>query len=111
MPHVVSSDPLPSRILCRLCLGLGGRLSGLSLGRIGCGLSSGGGCLSRWLGLGRCPESLKARSAKVQNEKRISAYQVVPEELHDEGGVFVALLGQGVKLCVFVSSDGSRRCI
>lgn len=26
-------------------------------------------------------------------------YQVVTEQLHDEGGVLVALLGQGVELC------------
>jgi hypothetical protein len=30
-------------------------------------------------------------------------YQVVPEELHDEGGVLVALLGESVELCEIVS--------
>lgn len=28
-----------------------------------------------------------------------NTYQVVTEQLHDEGGVLVALLGQGVELC------------
>lgn len=31
-------------------------------------------------------------------------YQVVPQELHDEGGVLVALLAQGVELCKVVVS-------
>jgi hypothetical protein len=30
-------------------------------------------------------------------------YQVVPQELHDEGGVLVALLGEGVELCVVLA--------
>jgi hypothetical protein len=30
--------------------------------------------------------------------KRLT-YQVITEELHDKGGVLVALLAQGVKLC------------
>lgn len=32
------------------------------------------------------------------------AYQVVTEQLHDEGGVLVALLAEGVELC------GDRQC-
>ena len=35
---------------------------------------------------------------------RIKAYQVVTEELHDESRVLVALLGQGVELCIYVRS-------
>jgi hypothetical protein len=34
---------------------------------------------------------------------RTIAYQVVTEELHDESRVLVALLGQGVELCISVS--------
>jgi len=35
--------------------------------------------------------------------RRQGAYQVVPEELHDEGRVLVALLRQSVELCNYVS--------
>jgi hypothetical protein len=31
-------------------------------------------------------------------------YQVVPQELHDQSRVLVALLRQGVELCVLVST-------
>ena len=42
--------------------------------------------------------------APMSSSKHVSgAYQVVPEELHDEGRVLVALLRQGVELCVLVS--------
>jgi hypothetical protein len=39
-----------------LCLGFGGGLAALSLGRVGGGLT--GGCVTGGLGLGRCPEGL-----------------------------------------------------
>lgn len=71
-----------------LCLGLGGSLSGLGLGCLG-GWLSGSGGLSRWLGLGRCPEG-----------------QVVTEKLHDEGRVLVALLRESVEL-----SNGIIECL
>lgn len=32
--------------------------------------------------------------------ERQGTYQVVTEQLHDERGVLVALLGQGVELCI-----------
>jgi hypothetical protein len=55
--HVVNHDPFPLMYFCHLCLGLSGRLGGLSLGRVGRRLSS-GGCLGGRLGLRRCPEGL-----------------------------------------------------
>ena len=39
----------------------------------------------------------------LRQERCEWAYEVVTEELHDEGGVLVALLRQGVELCIFVS--------
>jgi len=39
-------------------------------------------------------------SAHVQELKSWSTYQVVTEQLHDEGRVLVALLAQGIELCV-----------
>jgi hypothetical protein len=36
--------------------------------------------------------------------RRRGSYQVVPEELHDESRVLVALLRQGIELCDHVSS-------
>ena len=43
--------------------------------------------------------------ALVLSSKDMSeAYQVVPEELHNEGRVLVALLRQGVELCLGVSA-------
>ena len=41
-------------------------------------------------------------SILVSKRSYIKAYQVVTEKLHDEGRVLVALLGQGVELCVLL---------
>lgn len=38
-----------------------------------------------------------------------ATYQVIPQKLHDEGGVLVALLGQGVKLWVLLASSNCVR--
>jgi hypothetical protein len=42
-------------------------------------------------------------SILVSKRPYIKAYQVVTEKLHDEGRVLVALLRQGVELCISVS--------
>jgi hypothetical protein len=39
----------------------------------------------------------------VQFTQEIRAYQIVSQKLHDESGVLVALLRQGVKLCAYIS--------
>lgn len=44
----------------------------------------------------RSRESAPVRAVQIDNG---STYQVVSEELHDQGGVLIALLTQGVKLC------------
>jgi hypothetical protein len=35
----------------------------------------------------------------MQKRQQCKTYEVVAEELHDEGGVLVALLGESVELC------------
>ena len=77
---------------------LGGGLLALSSGGLLLLLS--GGVLSSGLGLRRGPESLLGVSKGWRNRGVcISSYQVVSEKLHDQGGVLVALLAQGIKLC------------
>ena len=107
--HVTHSDApnrepslLPLRIEPRahLSLGLfrGHRCGGLLL-RLG---GSGGGiCGSRLcgrLGLGGGPESLQCVSFYRAFLSSQSTHQVITEELHNEGRVLVALLGEGVEL-------------
>ena len=86
-------------LLRRLVVGasrcVGGVLGlGLALGRCS-------GSLTRRLGLGGGPESLAMESVRRSYifESANSAYQVVAEQLHDESGVLVALLGECVELC------------
>jgi len=45
----------------------------------------------------RSRESAPVRAVQIDNG---STYQVVSEKLHDQGGVLIALLTQGVELCV-----------
>jgi len=69
----------------------GGRVLGFGFGRgrFSRRLSSG-------LSLRRCPQGLDMISFYffVNDD---STYQVVPQELHDEGGVLVALLAQSIQ--------------
>lgn len=79
-------------------------LSGCSgswcLTRLGGLLSA--GCVTRGLGFGRCPEGLGGISVTKLGMKGIArTYEIVPEKLHDESGVLVALLGEGVEFCTF----------
>ena len=46
---------------------------------------------------------------RASKGRRNWTYQVISEKLHDEGGVLVALLAQGVKLCMMVSAEVSVR--
>ena len=73
------------------------------------GRSSLGLLLGSWSRLGGSgfslrgsPESLDDRcvSGVKQDENQECAYQVVSQELHDEGGVLVALLAEGIEFCV-----------
>jgi hypothetical protein len=56
------------------------------------------------LGLRRGPEGLaivsNCRPKVVCKACRVFSYEVVTEELHDEGRILVALLAEGVKLCI-----------
>ena len=76
------------------CLGLLGGSRCLS------GLLGLRGSVTRRLGLGRGPEGLVRTVSVMTLEEQISrnAYEVVTEELHDEGRVLVALLAEGVEL-------------
>ena len=57
--------------------------------------------LTRRLGLGGGPEGLVKELVRGPYilQSANSTYQVVAEQLHDESGVLVALLGEGVELC------------
>lgn len=71
-------------------------------------LVGGGGALGGGLGLRRGPEGLEIeQSETILMRFTVSwvTYQVVPEELHDQGRVLVALLAQGVELCTAVVSS------
>ena len=86
-------------LLRRLVIGAGRCVGGV----LGLGLALGrcSGRLTRRLGLGGGPEGLIKWLVRgpysLQSAK--SAYQVFTEQLHDESGVLVALLGEGVELC------------
>lgn len=63
--------------------------------------------------LGRGPQGLQSISVMTDTSRgEMTAYQVVSEELHDQGGVLVALLAQGVELCDDISVKvHSRRLV
>ena len=86
-------------LLRRLVVGASRCVGGVLGLRLSLGRCS--GRLTRRLGLGGGPESLAMESVRRSYifESANSAYQVVAEELHDESGVLVALLGEGVELC------------
>lgn len=95
----------PETLFGYLSLGL---LSGGRCGLLRClggGLCSGSGLLLLCGGglLRRCPEGLNIVRTYASWKISMVTYQVVTEKLHDEGGVLVALLREGVQFCDAVS--------
>lgn len=113
LPKVSSLCENQRDLLCGLfrlgswgCTG-GSTLSGWSLLGVARGRTT--FCRGLGLGLGGCPQRLLPESAPMASRKRPlrksgGTYKVVPEELHYQSRVLVALLAQGVKFYILISA-------